>query len=134
MAATEELRNDMLWRREAPESLPARSLHFADQGGIAWDSRLHALRDKALSMVPEAVCTVYADAAGPSGWGSALGDQCSQGAWSKLALWEGISGREPWALKEALCQWSSNAKGKLVFVRTGDAAAVAYANHGAPAL
>ena len=93
MAATEELRNDMLWRREAPESLPARSLHFADQGGIAWHSRLHALRDKALSTVPEAVCTVYADAAGPSGWGSELGDQCNQGVWSKVALWEGISGR-----------------------------------------
>ena len=58
-----------------PQSFqPAKSLHFTNCGGSLWRPRLRDLREKALPMSPEVVCTINAEAAGTRGWGAPLGD------------------------------------------------------------
>ena len=82
-------------------------------------------------MGPEAVCTICTDAAGTRGWGAPLSDSFLLGTWSKVAMREGINWKKMWVLKEALGNWREQVKRKLVLVRMDNAAAVAYAYHGA---
>ena len=82
-------------------------------------------------MGPDAVCAIYRDAAAARGWGASLGDSFIQGVWSKVAMRGGLDSKELWALRDALSNWHELAKRKLVLVRVDNAAAVAYANHGA---
>ena len=131
MAATEELRNDVLWRRKTLGSRPAKSLRFADHGGFARLPRFRDLRDKVLSMGPEVARAVFTDAVGSRGRGASLGDSYIQGSGPKVAMREGINWKDLWALKEALSKWRTQVRRKLVLARMGNAAAVAYANHGA---
>ena len=70
VAVTEELRNDMLSGWKALVSRPTQGLQFAAQEGFAWHTRLHGLRDKASATGPDAVCAIYADAAGCRCWGA----------------------------------------------------------------
>ena len=54
-----------------------------------------------------------------------------QKRWSHMADKEGTDWEELWVLGEALCQWGARARGKLIFARITDAAAMAPANYGA---
>lgn len=125
MAVTEGLRNDTVWWREAVESRPSTSLHFAECGVFVWDPS----RNKALSTGPDAVCAIYTDAAGTRGWGASLGDSFIQGAWPKVAKRDGINWKELRALTEAPGKWRERARRKLVPARMENSAAAAYANH-----
>ena len=131
VVATDELRGDMMWRRGAPESHSAKSLHFVDQGAFVLHPRLRGLRDKAPSMGPEAACTIYSGAGGSRGWGAPPGDSYIRGTWPKVAICEVVNWKELWVLEEAPSHWQACVRRKLVPVRMDGATAVAYAYHGA---
>ena len=89
-AATEQLRNDMLWRRKILSPRAMKKSQFRETGGLARRPRLPNLRDLALSMGGSSVATVYTDASSIQGWGATLGDRFVQGKWYQL---ERVAGR-----------------------------------------
>ena len=101
-AATEELRNEMLWRRRTPSPRPMKKLQFCETGGFARHPRLSNLRDLALSVGDSAVAAVYAEASSIRGWGATPGDRFIQGKWSRLGRREGVNWKELWVLRKAL--------------------------------
>ena len=84
-----------------------------------------------MSTGTDAAYTIYTDAAGSRGWGASLGVPYIQEMWPKRAFREAINWEELGVLEEALSHYRSHVKRKLMFVRLGDASAVAYASYGA---
>ena len=82
-------------------------------------------------MGPDAVCTIYTDAAGSRRCVASLGDLYRQGSWPKVAMRGGIDWKELRVLTEALSNWRTQVMRKLVLVKRDNAVAVASANHGA---
>ena len=112
VAGTEELRNDVAWRRRAPGMRPLGILHFTDRGGFVWPPRPVSLREKASPMGPDALFAMYADAESTRGRGASLADSFIQGAWPELASREGIDWKEFWVLKGAVSSWREHVERK----------------------
>ena len=128
---SEDLRNDVAWRRKMLSTRPVKSLQFGESGGFAWHPRLPSLRQLAMSSGESSVVTVYTDARSLHGWGATLGDHYVEGEWSKLDRREGINWKELWALRRVLETRCTLPAGKLVLVRMDNCLAAAYTNYGA---
>ena len=127
----EQLRNDMLLRREMVSARPSKKLQFGGGGGFVWRPRLPSLRKQASFKSPDAVSTVYTDASCLNCSGAVPGDRFNQSKWPKMGLREGINWEELWVLESASELRGEYLAGKLVLVRMDDSAAVSYANYGA---
>ena len=118
----EKLRGDMFgWRRFLSLS-QAKPIRHSVDGCVARHTRVVDLKERALTLAPESVCSVYTDASGKGGRGTNSGDMFVQGSWPPLAEKEGITWKELWAPGEALRWRGEHVPGELFFARTGNGA------------